>query len=240
MKQQIKDHAIAFDDFLEDLLGLNVRGLKSIYTIFVDPQSYFSSAKLPDWGKTYTPSVRLWLSIVAITFFFKFLWADISSAAIRYIALQFKEFEIMLPGQITYEMAAETYAQWWFAYLPFTNLVGLFLLASIWPFWCGQPTTLALRARYIYAAVIPSSCVSIFTFVGSTWLHVDYFYFYTLCLYGLSFGLDLLTLLRGVFISAGAAVWRASALAAALLVVNIMASHGAQLGAQITISILHS
>ena len=237
MKETLKHHAIKLDDFIDDLFGLNMRGLKSIYIIFAFPKRYFDAARQADWAGIYNPSVRLWLAVVAVTFFLKFLWADPSSATVQSIVLRLQTLEVSLPEGVTHEMAANTLARWWFAYLPFAHLICLFLLAAIWPFWGTEKTPLALRARYIFATVVPSSVAAIFTWAGVGWISVAHFLVYLIGIYVIAFALDLTTLLRGLY--GKGQRWRAILLAVALLATSLAASSLGQIGALITISMMY-
>lgn len=160
LKGGVRQHAIRFDNFLEDISGLNIKGLRSIGTTFTNPLDYFTAAKDADWFERYTPSTRLWFSLTAVIFFFKFLWADDDASTIQTIATQMPDNGVQLPVGATFQTAASGYAFWWFAYQPFAALVALFVLGAIWPFW-GRKTPVALQARYIYAVVIPSAAFTI-------------------------------------------------------------------------------
>lgn len=66
---------VGYDDFFEDLFGLSLRGLYSIRTLIVTPAAYFKAARRADWEDRFTPSLRLWLGLMAILIGLQFIWA---------------------------------------------------------------------------------------------------------------------------------------------------------------------
>lgn len=58
-KQKQSADGLGVDDLVEDIFGLNWRGLKTIWTLFTRPALYFEAAKTPKWQDRYTPSFRV-------------------------------------------------------------------------------------------------------------------------------------------------------------------------------------
>ncbi|PHR92137.1 MAG: hypothetical protein COA69_09010 [Robiginitomaculum sp.] len=73
-KDRLDANTIGFDDFLEDLFGLNIRGLKTLWTSFANPKAYFQACSSPNWHDKFTPSFRLWFTLSALTVFLQFFW----------------------------------------------------------------------------------------------------------------------------------------------------------------------
>ena len=55
-----------FDSLIEDVFGLNVRGLKTLTQLFAGPKKVFDSARVADWRSRYTPTLRLTFSIITV------------------------------------------------------------------------------------------------------------------------------------------------------------------------------
>ena len=67
------------DEFFYDIFGINIKGLKSAWTLIRRPAEYFDAARLPDWGGEHWPSIRIWLGLTGILIALQFLWASESS-----------------------------------------------------------------------------------------------------------------------------------------------------------------
>lgn len=236
----LKDHAIRFDNFLGDIFGLNITGLKSIWAAITAPARYFTAAQSPDWEDSYTPSVRLWFSIIAFTFFLRFIWGHDDTAIMQFMVAQLQQANVSLPEGVTYQMAASSMARWTFAYTPFTYLLCLFLLGIIWPFW-GRKMPLALKARYVYATVIPSTVLGIFTSLGMAWITHEQFVVYSFASMFIVIVIDSSTAWRGAFTHLGAfsKLWRSILLGLTLAFTYILASGFAQIAASYTIRVIY-
>jgi len=70
---------VGSDEFFYDIFGVNIKGLKSIWTLLRRPAEYFDAARLPDWGGEHWPSIRIWLGLMGILVALQFLWASESS-----------------------------------------------------------------------------------------------------------------------------------------------------------------
>ena len=57
---QLKSRKVGGDDLIEDMFGLNLRGLKTLWVMFASPRKGYEAARSPDWmDRSYTPSIRL-------------------------------------------------------------------------------------------------------------------------------------------------------------------------------------
>ena len=73
------DHPLGRDEFLYDLIGINIMGLKSLGTLIKSPAIYFEAALSPNWEGKYWPSMRMWFGLMTIMIGLQFIWASESS-----------------------------------------------------------------------------------------------------------------------------------------------------------------
>ena len=151
---------ISIDALFDDLFGLNWRALKTLCTSFTQPVNLSCAAWHAHWEDRYTPSFRLWFTLVAILFFFQFFWASEDSALIALYAAQMEGRGLELPEGITVVDASRYYARINFSILPFASAFCLFGLGYLFRAW-GQAVPVVVRIRYIFAVVIPSTALSL-------------------------------------------------------------------------------
>ena len=149
LNSQEKPDRLTLDDFFMDVFGLNVQALRTVRITFADPKVYFDAADDPDWFENYTPSIRLWLSLMAIVFFLQFFWAGENSPLVSIFAQQLENAEATLPPGASYRDLAVEFTLWSYGILPIALLAGMILLEWIYPFW-GQKTTIAMRESYLF------------------------------------------------------------------------------------------
>ena len=63
------------NDMAEDIFGLSLRGLSTIWETITKPAIVFTAARTPDWNQRYTPSLRLVTSIIAVMMLLRIFWA---------------------------------------------------------------------------------------------------------------------------------------------------------------------
>lgn len=165
---------IGFDSLLEDLFGLNVKGLKTIWTLLISPAKYFQAAKSREWMNKYTPSFRVWFGIVALTAAFKFIYAGKDSAMLELYTLQMEAMkETFESGRqsagrdpidlshIDPEVSAMSVLKWIFILSPFMTMIFMSLLAFVYRAW-GEKLSFVVRLRYVFAMIITGSVVGFF------------------------------------------------------------------------------
>ncbi|WP_421791481.1 hypothetical protein [Hyphobacterium sp.] len=152
---------IGFDDIAGDLFSLNIRGLKSICVLWVSPQDYFGAASDDDWNGRYTPSVRLWLSLVAIASLLQFLWIGTGTPLVEAFAQGFRDSGAALPAGVTYEEVGRATAHWTFAAVPIVQFLVFLSIFPLFAFW-GRETSFGLRVRYGFAMMIPGASLMVF------------------------------------------------------------------------------
>ena len=88
---------LPMDALAEDLFGLNVRGLRSVRTLWARPKRYFAAARSLDWNGTYTPSIRLYLSFFALYSLLKVWWIGGNAGMVGAYAAGFAEAGVVVP-----------------------------------------------------------------------------------------------------------------------------------------------
>lgn len=212
---------LSVDAISEDLFGLNIRGLQSIFTIWVKPRDYFAAARVHDWRDKFTPSLRLWLSFFALFSALKFWWLGTNEAMIGAFADGFTNAGLNLPVGMTYEDVGSEAVLWVFGWIPIVQIVVMIILSLIYNLW-GERTTLALRQRYLFAVMIPSASVmpiflTLMLFVPQSMITA-----YGILLALVALFIDFQAGYRGAFTetSKGGRLWRAGLLAFILVAVN--------------------
>ena len=228
---------LSLDSIAEDLFGLNIRGVKSIYTAWRRPRDYFAAAKSPDWHEKFTPSMRLWLSFFALFSALKFWWFGTNEGMIGAFATGFENAGLALTDGLTYRDVGAEAVLWVFGWIPILQIVSMIILAMLYRAW-GERTTLALRQRYLFIVMIPSASMmpvflTIMLFVPPSLISL-----YGVFLAFAAFIIDFQTGYRGGFASASAKgrALRAGILAFVLVSINTLTTIAAQIVGIIVIS----
>ena len=168
------DHPLGRDEFLYDLIGINILGLKSLSVLMKKPADYFKAALSPDWEGKYWPSMRLWFGLMTIMIGLQFIWASESSemtAMFRMLAgtiadgallgaekdgktIDFSAFNRVEAGK-------KMFKNYIFIY-PFFFVSFMCLLGFIFRGWERKLPFIA-RVRYIFAIIVPGSVLGILT-----------------------------------------------------------------------------
>lgn len=221
---------LAIDTVAEDIFGLNLRGLRSIGVLWRCPEAYFDAARHSDWRDSFTPSIRLWLFFFALLSFFKFWWVGSSEGMIEAYANGFANAELPLPVGMSYRDVGREAVLLVFGILPLFQITATLLLALSFPFW-GEPTTAALRQRYLFAVIVPSSSLMPVFMTVMMFMPPQYLALFGLGLAALTWTIDFLTGYRGAFqrVGRGGRVWRAALLSLCVVAINIATTLIAQL-----------
>jgi len=168
------NHPLGRDEFLYDLIGINIIGIKSLGVLFRRPADYFKAALTPDWEGKYWPSMRMWFGLMTLMIGLQFIWASESSemtAMFRTLAgtiadgaiagaerdgktLDFSAFDRVDAGKRMFK----TYI---FIY-PFFFIAFMCLLGFIFRGW-EQKLPFIARVRYIFAIIVPGSVIGLIT-----------------------------------------------------------------------------
>ncbi len=162
--------ALGYDSLLEDLFGLNIRGLKTIWALFRRPHEYFIAAKDRNWQDRFTPSFRVWFAIMAIGTACTFIWAgnnspmlgiytDMMSEVARGANLSLEASEKVLDMSSWDPAASAKYlVKSIQLILPFAYFFFFILLAAIYRAW-GEKLSFVIRLRYVFAIIVPGSLI---------------------------------------------------------------------------------
>lgn len=168
------DHPLGRDEFLYDLIGINILGLKSLGVLIKKPADYFKAALSPDWEGIYWPSMRLWFGLMTIMIGLQFIWASESSemtAMFRMLTGTIADGALMgaerdgkvldLSAFDRVEAGKKMFKNYIFIY-PFFFVFFMCLLGFIFRGW-EQKLPFIARVRYIFAIIVPGSILGILT-----------------------------------------------------------------------------
>ncbi len=168
------NHPLGRDEFLYDLIGINIMGLKSLGTLITDPADYFKAALTPDWQGRHWPSMRMWIGLMTIMIGLQFIWASESSemtAMFRQLAGSITEGVnrgaeaqndiIDFSGYDLVEAGKAMFKNWIFIY-PFFFIAFMCLLGFIFRGWERKLPYIA-RVRFIFAIIVPGTLVGLIT-----------------------------------------------------------------------------
>ncbi len=157
---------VGFDDFLNDLFGISIKGLKSLLETVVNPADFFEAARRPDWGGRYIPALRLWLTLMTIMIGLQFFWASENGAFINSLAtlpdavLQqgVADGRIDPAARDAYNMsaAAQRIASRHFVIYPFIMIACFLCMAAIFRPW-KQGENFVVSQRYVFGTILPGT-----------------------------------------------------------------------------------
>ena len=236
-KEQPELPRISWDDAAQDLFGLNIRGLKSIWALWVHPRRYFTAAQDPDWQKRFTPSIRLWLSLVALMSFLQFLWIGSDTPLVQIYAQGFKDGGAVPVEGMTHQDLGERAALWIYGITPVFQAIALIILALIYPFW-GQKTSFALRQRYLFATIVPSATLMLSLLPAMGQMSIEMVANFGFVIAVIAYITDFATSFRGAFAgkSTGGRLWRSALLAGVMLLFNAVTAILVQIAGIVLVS----
>ena len=141
---------------LEDTLGLNIHGLKTIGAVFWNPKRVFAAARSKTWANgTYRPSIRLFVSLAMLVLVLQAFWAgpdshlaQISSENIQTI------LTAQLPPELIPYISGRDIWQTSIVALPIATVATMLIAAFLLRIW-GKGTRGVTRIRYYFLAAIP-------------------------------------------------------------------------------------
>lgn len=165
--------ASGWDALLDDLFGLNVRALATLWASFTQPSKVFTAARDPDWLDKYTPSIRLVFSLIAVIVFLKFVWTNDTSGLFGYTRQTFEAMNVPLPADI--DTVTARYLSMLLLTYPFTYFGVHAVFALFLRIW-GKGTPLPVRIRLYFVTAVPVlllGVVSTTLFGGMTMAQVE-------------------------------------------------------------------
>jgi hypothetical protein len=227
---------IGFDELAGDIFSLNIRGLKSIAALWRAPRDYFAAAEDANWCDRFTPSIRLWLSLIAVSSLLQFFWIGTDTPLVAAYTEGFRESGVVLTGDLTFEQLGETAALWIFGVFPLMQLLIFLFVLPLFPLW-GRPTTYSLRARYGFSMMIPSASVMVFLLPSMALMPPATVSLFGVAIGILSFLIDASTVYRSRLAqSLTGRILRSAALAGLVLLLNVTAHIATQIAGIILVS----
>lgn len=228
---------ISLDSMAEDLLGLNIRGLKSVAALWTQPRDYFAAARTPNWSDRYTPSIRLWLSFFALFSALRFWWIGGSQGIIGAYADGFTQAGLVVPDGMTIEEIGTEAVLLVFGMVPILQIITMVLLALVWGVW-GEKTSITQRQRYLFGVIVPSASLMPIFLTVMMLMPQSLVTVFGIGLAVGSFFVDFQTSYRGLFteVSRFGRIWRAALVSAVIVTLNVLTSLVAQIGGIIYIA----
>lgn len=224
-----------WDDMVEDVFGLNIRAGKTVWAAFAYPARVFAAARTPDWQGIYTPSFRVFFSLIALLFVLKFFWAGEDSMIRQSFDIMLTQLQALDPRLETGQIIDGAMNMNWVIYpfaLAFWYILGAFFL-RIW----GKGTTAPTRIRLYFAGTLPSTVVMILVTMMTAYAPTSL----TILVMAISLLtiplIDGLTVWRGLEpVHTGAArLWRAALFGLVTFTLSMVSSLTSQFGAGIWI-----
>jgi len=165
---------VGSDEFFYDIFGVNLKGLKSIWILFKSPAEYFEAARLPDWGGSHWPSIRIWLGLMGILVALRFIWASENSemtAMYEFLAMSLaegiqqgaaREGAVISLDMLDRKALGKQAFQLWVIIYPIFFIAMMCALAFIFRAW--KPAVgFVIRLRYLFAIVVPGTVFGLIT-----------------------------------------------------------------------------
>ena len=185
------------DALIEDLFGLNLKGLKTLRDLFVRPRVLFESARVPDWNEAYTPTVRLAFSLITLFTVLSFFWAAEDGPFYQTLLAQTQEANADNPNAPPAgEIVSSYFAAYSFVY-PFAYMVVHGVLASLLFVW-GKGTYWVVRVRLYFALLSTALVFGVASIAIMPLLQWESLLVYTFFTLGFTFAVYWWTYARGM------------------------------------------
>jgi hypothetical protein len=168
-----------FDSLIEDVFGLNVRGLKTLTQLFAGPKKVFDSARVADWRSRYTPTLRLTFSIITVYMLLSFFWAAEDGAMYQTILAQLQEAAARNPDMPAPELVLEAYFAAFSVSYPFIYMIIHTLIGSLIWMW-GSGTTWVTRIRLYFALLAVGMFFALLMVLGIPFISTEVYWLYSL------------------------------------------------------------
>ena len=208
---------------LEDVFGLNVRGLRTLKDLFIRPKRVFDSARQIDWANTHTPTIRLTFSLITVYMLLSFFWAAEDGALYQGLYLQLEALSETNPNLPPVDVMIEGWFAGYSVIYPFAYMIMHFLFASFLFVW-GKGISWTTRLRMYFGLLSMGMTVALLTTLFLPLITVNELLVFTVGVLGLQFVLYCVTYVRamaGTF-SVGALVWRTPFIALSILIMDFV------------------
>ncbi len=213
-----------WDALADDLFGLNVRGLRSMVTVFASPRRYFDAARETNWLGRYTPSIRLIFLLTALMSFLRFVWGSDTSAMVTSLRASVESVKDLFPNRTVAELAEEVFSAWLIA-LPFVYFTLHALLSLVLRVW-GKGTPTPVRIRLHFANLLPAMVLGLLTMPVYAFVSDEAVDIVSTIGFLMMAGLYFITYLRGMSerLALPQRLWRGALFSAAALTTDTLAS----------------
>lgn len=186
-----------FDSLIEDVFGLNVRGLKTLGQLFVGPKKVFESARVSDWHSRYTPTLRLTFSIITVFMLLSFFWAAEDGAMYQRILAVLEQSAAENPDMPDPTIVLNAYfAAYSFAY-PFVYMILHTLIGSLIWLW-GPGMGWVTRIRLYFSLLAVGMFFALLTILFIPFVSTEMFSLYSLIGMTIGFLAYSVTYVRGL------------------------------------------
>lgn len=214
-------------DLSEDMFGLSVRGIKTVSHLFTQPKTVFEASRSADWsGGSYTPSIRLVFSILAVIAAIRFLWAGPDSYMSQSTFDQLMASPAINDPAIADLIRNEIMSAFLLMF-PFTFMLAQILAALSLHIW-GTGTKTTLRIRFYFLAITPSTLVTLIMLPLLSMIPLSFYWHYTVLMFVVTYLLDVLTSYRGAVVGSGrlTRLFKSCLLGLTALVASLVANTG--------------
>ena len=198
---EIQGDKPSLDSLFEDVFGLNVRGLNTVLHLILSPRTVFESARVADWRRKFTPTIRLTFSIITVFMLLSFFWAAEDGMMYQALLAQFEQAAAANPdaprvADIMQELN-KVFAAYSFFY-PIIYMILHGLVASIVFVW-GKGTGWVTRVRLYFGLLAVGMTVSLLTILVTPFLSGDMMIVFTFVGMGIALLAYWLTYVRGMW-----------------------------------------
>ncbi len=225
----------SLDSLFEDVFGLNVRGLNTIFHLILSPRTVFESARVADWRRKFTPTIRLTFSIITVFMLLSFFWAAEDGMMYQALLAQFEEAAAANPdaprvADIMQDLN-KVFAAYSFFY-PIIYMILHGLVASIVFVW-GRGTGWVTRIRLYFGLLAVGMTASLLIILATPFLSGEMMLIFTFAGMGIALLAYWLTYVRGMWGQASGLgiILRATGVALIITFVDAMVSGLAGFGA---------
>lgn len=215
------------EGLLNDIFGLNIRGLKTLWFTFAKPARVFDVARQGNWTTAgLTPTIRLLFSVFALLAAFRFFWAKedgfLFQAVLQAVNAQTDTAQ-NLPQNVDASAVTSNILSTIVLVLPVAMTIGLVLGGSALSVW-GKGTRATQRIRLFFTAIIPGYTLNaLFTITLLSAISQQFLLIFSFLILFMQLVIDTITSLRGGVV-AGSTQWR-FAKAVGVGLTNIVASN---------------
>ncbi len=160
---KIKASFIGLDNLVEDLFGLNAKAFKSIWRSFSAPVEYAKAARFSNWSEAFTPTVRVWVGLVAFYSALRFFYGSEDGAMTQMYVEMFEQTKAENPDspftELDTTLLAQSVLKWTFVFFPLIMFPIYGMLAFVFRVWPEKPS-FVLRFRYIMLTVLPGTALT--------------------------------------------------------------------------------